>query len=56
MSSTGIVSAGGSTARFQNVGTREGHQRQGLASHRLVTAAHLAKARWGVEQLVIVAE
>ncbi|HET9061132.1 MAG TPA: GNAT family N-acetyltransferase [Acidimicrobiales bacterium] len=56
VSSTGIVTDGTPTARFQNVGTRQGHRRQGLASNLVVTAASIAKARWGVEQLVIVAE
>ena len=50
----GIVNCGGS-ARYQSVGTDEGHRRRGLASHLLGVAARWA-ADTGCDRWVIVTE
>lgn len=52
----GILPALPGVARYQNVGTLAAHRRRGHAGRLVRAAAALARARWGCEDLVIVAD
>lgn len=56
VASLGIVSVGSRTARYQNVQTHPGHRRQGLAANLTAFAGELARERWSLDRLVIVAD
>lgn len=52
----GIVTDRSGTARYQHVQTHSGYRRRGLASHLVATAAAMARRRWPLDRLVIVAD